>query len=65
MLIEFLDIFLGAFNHVFPPETSNYYWFAEILTIIVLSLILLTSCISFLIILKNLLNISSKFGGKK
>ncbi len=65
MLIEFLDIFLGAFNHVFSPETSNYYWFAEILTIIVLSVILLTSCIAFLIILKNLLNITSKFGGRK
>lgn len=65
MLIEFLEMFLGAFNYFFKPENSNYYWFAQILALIVLSIILLTSCLAFLILLKNLLNITSKFGGRK
>ena len=65
MLIDFLDMFLGAFNHFFAPDNSNYYLFAQILTVSVLVVILIFTCLTFLIILKNLLNILSKLGGRK
>lgn len=53
MLIELLEMFLGAFNYFFSPEDSNYTYFSEILCVIVLVTVLITSCLAFLVILRG------------
>lgn len=55
MLIELLEIFLGAFNYFFTPEDSNYLWFSEILIVSVSLIILVTSCICLCIIIHDTL----------
>lgn len=55
MLIELLEIFLGAFNYFFDSDDSNYLWFSEILIVSVSLIILITSCVCFCIILHDTL----------
>ncbi|MDE5584006.1 MAG: hypothetical protein K2J08_09910 [Ruminococcus sp.] len=45
ILIELLEMFIGAFNYFFTPEDPNYTYFCEILCIFVLVTVLITSCL--------------------
>lgn len=64
MLIELLEIFLGAFNYFFTPEDSNYLWFSEILIVSVSLVILVTSCICLCIIIHDILKLFISWGRK-
>lgn len=57
MLIELLEMFLGAFNYFFSPEDSSYTYFSELLCIIVLVTVLVTSCLAFLVILRGMFHL--------
>lgn len=57
MLIELLEMFLGAFNYFFSPDDANYTYFSEILCVIVLVTVLITACFAFLIILRGVFHL--------
>ncbi|MCM1506188.1 MAG: hypothetical protein NC177_03495 [Ruminococcus flavefaciens] len=62
MLIELLEIFLGAFNYFFSPEDPNYLWFSELLIFCVSLIILITACICLIIILHDVLKFIGTWG---
>lgn len=55
VLIELLEIFLGAFNYFFTPEDKNYLWFSQIIIVSVSLIILVTSCVCLCIIIHDTL----------
>lgn len=55
MLIELIEIFLGAFNYFFSVEDSDYTFFAELLVFLVCLIVLITFCICLIVILHNVL----------
>lgn len=57
VLIELLEMFLGAFNYFFSPEDKNYTYFSEILCVTVLVTVLITSCLAFLVILRGVFHL--------
>ena len=65
MLIELLEIFLGAFNYFFTPEDANYLWFSQILIVSVSLIILVTSCVCLCIIVHDTLKFISNWGNRK
>lgn len=60
LLIELLEMFLGAFNYFFSSSDSNYIYFSEVLSVFVLVTVLVTCCLAFLIVLFKLFDISFK-----
>lgn len=55
MLIELIEIFLGAFNYFFNAEDSDYLFFTELLVFLVCLIVLVTFCICLIVILHNVL----------
>ena len=62
MLIELLEMFLGAFNYFFSPEDVNYTYFSEILCVVILLSVLITCCLAFLTVLRQIFHIAFKGG---
>lgn len=62
MLIEMIEIFLGAFNNFFTVEDSNYLWFSQLIVVGVSFVLLVTSCVCLCIIVHDVLKC---LGGKK
>lgn len=65
MLIELLEIFLGAFNYFFTPEDKNYLWFSQIIIVAVSLIILVTSCVCLCIILHDILKVVGSWGNRR
>ncbi len=55
MLIELIEIFLGAFNYFFNDYDSDYLFFTELLVFLVCLIVLVTFCICLIVILHNVL----------
>ena len=55
LLIELLEIFLGAFNYFFTPEDTNYLLFSQILIVSVSLIILVTACVCLCLIVHDTL----------
>ena len=55
MLIELIEIFLGAFNYFFDSSNSDYTFFSELLVFLVCLIVLITFCVCLIVILHNVL----------
>lgn len=60
MLIEIIDIFLGAFYHYFPVEDPNFTRYAQYVVLGVMAVMLVTSCVCLCILLHDIIKY---FGG--
>lgn len=65
MLIEIIDIFLGAFNYYFSSEDSNYLLLQQILVIAVCFMLLATSCVCLCIIVHDILKFLGIGGNRR
>lgn len=65
LLIDLIEIFLGAFNNWFTPEDSNYLWFSQIIVVGVCLTMLVTSCICLCIIVHDILKYLGTWGNRR
>lgn len=59
MLIEFLETFLGAYYALLPEDYPNLYFFASILSIIILSVVCISCFVTMMIIIHHCFKIFS------
>lgn len=65
MLIELIEIFLGAFNYFFTPEDSNYFLFSQILVLAVCLVALIGSFACLCIIVYDVLKYLGLGGNRR
>lgn len=64
MLIELIEIFLGAFNNYFSVDDSNYVYFSQIIVVAVCIIAFTASCVLLCIIVHDILKFLSNLGGR-
>ncbi|MDE6670642.1 MAG: hypothetical protein K2K16_00445 [Ruminococcus sp.] len=65
MLIELLEIFLGAFNYFFTPDDSNYLWFSQMIIFSISLITFITACVCLCIIVHDILKFIGSWGNKR